>query len=96
MLIIRSHRVIAGSPSRRNPASSAMISASVELCETAPCFLHNHVIGQNVCVPKIHNKDPYVDLLSLKSPAKLASQNNISLHSLGLFPIQLLITECLL
>ena len=35
-----------------------MISDSVELCETAVCFLHIQLIGTNVWLPKMHNVPP--------------------------------------
>ena len=75
---INSQRSSAGRPSILSPASSATTSDSEDECEIAPCFLHSHVIGQNVCGPIRHNTAPEVDLLSRKSPAKLASQNSIS------------------
>ena len=37
-----------GDCSIRKPASKEMISHPVELCETAVCFLHIHLIGTNV------------------------------------------------
>ena len=37
-----------GIPPNLNPASKEMISDSVELCETAVCFLHIQLIGTNV------------------------------------------------
>ena len=49
---IRSHNSRAGSPSNLNPVSKEMISDSVELCETAVCFLHIQLIGTNVWLPK--------------------------------------------
>ena len=95
-LIIRSQRVIAGKPSNLSPASSAINSASVDECDTAPCFLQSQVIGQNVCGPTRHNSTPEVDFESFKSPANDASQKSMSLHLLGASPIQLRITEFLL
>ena len=41
----------AGIPSKRNPASRAMISDSVDECATAVCFLQNQLIGTNVRGP---------------------------------------------
>ena len=60
-------------PSIRVDASKAITSASDEECETAPCFLHIHVIGAKVFGPTRTIKAPEVDLLSFRSPAKLAS-----------------------
>ena len=45
---IKSQRLRAGIPSMRKLASREMISASVELCETAICFLHIQLFGTNV------------------------------------------------
>ena len=42
---IRSHNSRAGKPSNLSPVSKEMISDSVELCETAVCFLHIQQIG---------------------------------------------------
>ena len=67
------HKLSAGIASIRNPASRAIISASVELCETAPCFLQSQVIGQKVFGPANTRKAPVVLLESFKSPAKDAS-----------------------
>ena len=41
-------------PSIRKAASKAITSASVEEWETAPCFLHIHVIGTKVFGPTMH------------------------------------------
>ena len=41
----------AGIPSKRIPASKAMISDSVEECETAFCFFANQLIGTKVRGP---------------------------------------------
>ena len=38
----------AGKPSNLNPVSREIISDSVELCETAVCFLHIQLLGTNV------------------------------------------------
>ena len=43
-----SQRSSAEIPSIRNPAYEDMTSDSVELCETAVCFLHIQLIGTNV------------------------------------------------
>ena len=40
--ITRSHKSNAEKPSMRKPASKDMTSDSVQLCETAVCFLHSH------------------------------------------------------
>ena len=42
---IRSHNSKAGKPSNLSPVSKEIISDSVELCETAICFLHIQLIG---------------------------------------------------
>ena len=78
--VIKSHSVRAGSPSIRRVASKAITSASALECETAPCFLQTHVIGTNVLGPKRHIRPPDVDLLSWRSPANEASQNNPREH----------------
>ena len=49
---IKSHNSRIRSPSNLNAASKEMISDSVELCETADCFLHVQLIGTNVWLPK--------------------------------------------
>ena len=48
---------------------------SVELCETAVCFLHIQLMGTNVRLPKIQNTSPEVDSESSRYPAKFASWN---------------------
>ena len=75
-----------GMPSNRTAASNAIISDSVDECETAPCFLHIHVIGTHVFSPTKHRYAPVVDLESPRSPAKLASQNNANQHLSGESP----------
>ena len=66
----------AGMPSIRVPASSETISASVELWETGPCFLHDQEMGILVRGPTKNKIHPPVDLESLRSPANPASQNS--------------------
>ena len=83
---LRSHNSRANSPSMRNPASKEMISDSVELCETAVCFLHIQLIGTNVCFPKTHNVPPEVDFESSRSPAKSEYCNSPRLHCLAVLP----------
>ena len=78
---IRSHRSRTGTPSNPNPASNEMISDSVELWETAVCFLHIQLIGTNVWLPKTHNVPPEVDFESSRSPAE--SWKSPSLHCLA-------------
>ena len=73
--IAKSQRSGAGNPSIRSPASNEITSDSVELCETEVCFLHIHLIGTNVWLPKIHKTPPEVDFESLRSPAKSESWN---------------------
>ena len=77
----------AGRPSRRSPASRAMISDSVDECDTAVCFLQNQLIGTKVRGPIKTRKAALVDLLSFKSPANDASQNNAKDMFSGLSPI---------
>ena len=60
----------AGNPSNLSPVSKEMISDSVELWETAVCFLHIQLVGTNVWLPKMHNVPPEVDFESSRSPAK--------------------------
>ena len=83
---IRSHRSRAGIPSDLNPASKEMISDSVELCETAVCFLRIQLIGTNVWLPKMHNVPPEVDFESSRSHAKSESWHSPNLHSSAVFP----------
>ena len=45
---IRSHNYRAGKPSNLSPVSKEIISDSVELCDTAVCFLHIQLTGTNV------------------------------------------------
>ena len=59
--ITMSQRSRAGHPSIRNPASREIISDSVELREAEVCFLHIHLTGTNVLLPKIHKTPPEVD-----------------------------------
>ena len=68
-----SHSDNHGIPSNLTAVSRAMTSASVELWDTADCFLHSHVIGTNVCVQTKHSTEPVLDLESFRYPAKLAS-----------------------
>ena len=67
----RSHRSRAGIPSYLNPASKEMISNSVELCETAICFLHIQLIGTNAWLPTTHNVPPEVDFWFVKISRKI-------------------------
>ena len=57
----------------RKPAPREMTSASIELCETKVCFLHIHLIGTNVRLPKMHRIPPDVDFESPRSLAKSGS-----------------------
>ena len=83
---IRSQKSRAGKPSNLNPASKEVISDSVELCETAVCFLHIQLIGTNVWLPKMDIVPHDVDFESSRSPAKSESWNSPSLHCLAVFP----------
>ena len=74
--ITMSQRSSAGQPSIRKPASSDMISDSVELWDTDVCFLHIQLIGTNVRLPKMHKTPLDVDFESSRSPAKSESWNN--------------------
>ena len=76
--ITMSQRSRAGNPSIRNPASREMISDSVELCETAVCFLHIQLTGKNVLLPKIPKTLLEVDFESSRSPAQFESWNKPS------------------
>ena len=77
---IKSHNSRANSPSDLNPASKDMISDSVELCETAVCFLHIQLVGTNVWLPKTHNVPLEIDLESSRYPAKAESWNSPNMH----------------
>ena len=81
--------------SHQSAVEVSPISASGVECDTADCFLHSHEMMQNVCDPTKHKTPPDVDLLSLRSPAKLASQKRTSLHSDGLLPMKLVRTSSL-
>ena len=75
---IRTHNSRASNPSNLSPISKEMISDSVELWETAVCFLHIQLIGTNVWLPKTHNVPPEVDFESSRSRAKSESCNSPS------------------
>ena len=64
------HRSEEGMPSMRKKAYKDMTSDSVELCETAICFLH---IRFKVRLPKMHKIPPVVDLESSRSLVKSES-----------------------
>ena len=70
-----------GMPSMRSAASRATISASVDECETCPCFLHIQVNGTIVRGPSIHKQAALVDFESSKPHAKLASEKRANLHA---------------
>ena len=82
---IKFQRLRAGIPSMRKLASREMISASVELCETASCFLHIQLIGTNVWLPKNTKTLLHVDFESSKALAKSKSWNNPSVHCCAVF-----------
>ena len=88
------HNDIHGRASMRTPVSSAIISASDEECDIADCFLHSHEIGTKVLDPIRHSIPPDVDLLSLMSPAKLASANRCSAHSSIVLPTKQHCDQC--
>ena len=79
----RSHNSRASKPSNLNPVSKEIISDSVELCDTAVCFLDIQLIGTNVWLPKMHNVPPEVDFESSRSPAKSESWNCPNLYCLA-------------
>ena len=81
-----SQRSRADNPSIRNPASREMISDSMELWETAVCFLHIQVTGTNVLLPKVHKTPPEVDLESWRSPAKSEAWNKPSQQCCAVCP----------
>ena len=84
--MIRSYRSIAGVPSTRKPASEDKTSDSVELCETAVCFLHIQLLGMNVRLPKTHRTPPEDDFASFRSGATSESWNDLNLHCSAVFP----------
>ena len=84
-----SQKFKAGSPSSLSAASSAIISASLDEWLTAVCFLQNQLIGTYVWGPIRTKYAAEVDLLSLRSPAKDASQKSASEVCWGLSPTQL-------
>ena len=77
-----------GMPSILRAASSATISASVDECDTAPCFLQSHVIGTYELGPINTRNAPVVDLLSEMSVAKLASTNSNNRNLSGGSPMK--------
>ena len=82
----KSQRSRAGIPSMRKLVSRAIISASVEHCETEVCFLHIQLPDTNVWLPKMHKSLPDVDFESSRSPAKSESWNNPILHCCAVLP----------
>ena len=83
---IKSHNSRAGNSSNLSPVSREIISDSVELWETAVCFLHIQLNGTNVSLPKMQNVPPEVDFESSRSPAKSESWNSPNLHCLEVLP----------
>ena len=83
---IKSHSSRAGKPSNLSPVSNEMISDSVELWETAVCFLHIQLMEQMYDFQKTHNVPPEVDFKSSRCPAKSESWNSPSLHCLAVLP----------
>ena len=61
-------------------------SPSVEPSETEVCFLHIHLKGTNVWLPKIHKILPEVDFESSRSPAQSESWNSPNVHCCAVFP----------
>ena len=78
--VTKSHNMSEGIPSIRRDDSRAIISASVDEWDTAPCFLQSQVIGTQVLGPTNTMIAPEVDFESSKSPAKLASTKRCTLH----------------
>ena len=68
--ITKSHTVRARTPSMRKPASTEMISASVELCETDVGYLHIQLVDTNVWLPKNTQDTSWCWFWVSKSPAK--------------------------
>ena len=72
-----SQRSRASTPSIRNPASTEMISESVELWDTDVCFLYIQLMGTNILLQKntldLAPPSPEVDFESSMSPAKSES-----------------------
>ena len=83
---IRAHSSRAGKPSNLSPVSKEMISDSVELFETAVCFLHIQLIETSVWLRKTHNVPPEVDFESSWSPAKSESWHSPNLHCFAVLP----------
>ena len=83
---IRSHSSRTINPSYLSPVSKEIISDSVELWETDVCFLHIHLIGTNVWLPKVHNAPPEVDFESFKISRKVSPETVPNLHCLAVFP----------
>ena len=71
--ITKSQRSRAVIPSMRKPASREV--TSVELCGTGVCFLHIHLVGTNVWLPKNTKTHPGVDFESSRSPGKAKKQS---------------------
>ena len=57
----------------RKPASTEIISDSVELGETDVCFLHIQLVGTHVRLPKMHKLPTEADFESSRSPPKSES-----------------------
>ena len=84
--ITTSHRSRARIPSICKPASSEIISVSVELWDTDVCFLHIQLMGTNVTLPKTHKIHPETAFESSRSPAKSESWNRPHLQSWTVLP----------
>ena len=68
-----SHSTSRGNAPILRPVSSEMVSASVVLCNTAPCFLQSHASGTKVLVPTSIKYPLLMDFESFNDPAKSAS-----------------------
>ena len=80
MCCIMSKRPSNGNPSILREYSRAIISASVEECDTKPCFLHIPVNATNALGPTREMKVPVVERLFCKSPARSESVERTNLH----------------
>ena len=67
----RSQRFRAILPSIRKQVSQEMTSDSVVLCRNEECFLHDHLIGTYVRLPKVHMMPPEVDPEFFKIPGTI-------------------------
>ena len=84
--ITTSQRSKASNPSMRYPASREMISDSVELSETAVCFLHIQLTGTNVLLPKYTRHLPMLISSPQSRQQSLSLETNPVNNAVACFP----------